>query len=861
MDFREQVEEEIKDFSREQIVAFAWRCGVRALPFLGYQGHFDFWKEKDRQKYLYAVLNALDHAAYAAAYAAYAAADAADAAAYAYGAAYAAAAAAAAAYAADAAAAAAAAADDDAADAAYAAARAANIDGKIDIETEVVNDIRAVKGGGAPVLSMKSYGSIWDAFIRALEEEGCGYWADWYTRLFENDFQFDIEEVERRIGLPKEFTDQGAAVVGRYMEQFLKEGGGERLNEARILILGDKGAGKTCVARKLVDPKAKMTTPEESTPGVDTSLWTLSKENMNVRIWDFAGHTVTHAVHQFFLSERCLYLLVYNGRTEETGRLEYWLDHMKTYGGASEAMILVNVRDPHYNEIPINRLKEQYAIKEVYYVNVESDIKELDRFREDVADYIVTNPSWENQQIPKSYYHVKEDLEARFAKKAKGKTEEHISREVFDTIAKKHNIDKPERLLEDLHALGISLWYKGMEKYNTLILNPEWISDGVYQIVNWVHRKKTHEIALTDFPKVFEKEEQRYPKSQYEFLFDLILNYELAYKTAGKKRLIIPHLLNKDQPKELPVFEIGDSLMLKYKADRDLLPHTISRFIVRHHEQIKKQGKQFLVWRYGVILEDGKGNLALVREWDRTIDVSVKGPTKTEYISELRATLNEIFEDYKSAKPELQYNVTRFGDESYIKAYSRLPEHLGKPQENWLPERTILSHLKRGRDYYDADLDRDIPVKNISIEYNIEGDYISAQDIQAFSKGDHTQQFINNFDFKDCNVSLQGNLNELAGQLKKQGGKEEAEDLFEAAKILDNFNEEQEPKEVKKSGLLNGLKRIIEDLGDEESTLYKRVDGVRKSVRIAQDIAAKYNEIAQWVGWPQVPKPFLKKKE
>lgn len=85
-----------------------------------------------------------------------------------------------------------------------------------------------------------------------------------------------------------------------------------------------------------------MTEENESTAGVDTLLWEIEKQNVNVHIWDFAGHTVTHAVHQFFLSEHCLYIIVYDGRTEGRNRLEYWLNHMTNYGEDSEAIILVN---------------------------------------------------------------------------------------------------------------------------------------------------------------------------------------------------------------------------------------------------------------------------------------------------------------------------------------------------------------------------------------------------------------------------------------------------------------------------------------------------------------------------------------
>ncbi len=79
---------------------------------------------------------------------------------------------------------------------------------------------------------------------------------------------------------------------------------------------------------------------------------------------------MTHTVHQFFLSERCLYLIVYDGRTEERNRMEYWLNQMKNYGGDSKAMILINKRDQHSVDLPVNRLKEQYPIAGIYTFSI-----------------------------------------------------------------------------------------------------------------------------------------------------------------------------------------------------------------------------------------------------------------------------------------------------------------------------------------------------------------------------------------------------------------------------------------------------------------------------------------------------------
>ncbi|NOQ28062.1 MAG: hypothetical protein GQ564_22090 [Bacteroidales bacterium] len=840
--FREKVEQELKNLDREQVVQFAWRCAMRALPYLGMDGNFNFWNNKDKQKHIYAILNAMDFVAAAftasvsddnataasdvvdnatataasdvvdnasASFASYASAYASIAfstsnnVAYIY--------------------------------AAYAAEGAASAD-QLNLKPVILQDIKSIYVGGRQIISAAIYGQIWDNFQKALKDEGCTYWAKLYQEIFDNNFEMDREALGRRMNVPEEIRKQGAAAVGNYLEELEK--GATRLNEARIIILGDKGAGKTCIARRLVDPNAKMTTDDESTAGVDTSLWKPKKENINVRIWDFAGHTVTHAVHQFFLSERCLYLLIYDGRTEERNRLEYWLNHMKNYGGNSKAIILVNERDRHSVDIKINNLKEKYPIEAVYRFSIKDNKTKLESFRKDVVEYIKSNPSWEKQEIPTSYYQVKEDLEKLFING--NKNNEHIKKDKFDRIAKKYNVENIDKLLEGLHSLGVSLWYKDMDKFDTLILNPEWISHGVYKIINWINEEKRHDISLKDFIKVYDKDAKRYPKDKHEFLFNLMKHYELAFETDKKKCLIIPHLLNEDRPVDLPDFPVGDSLMLRYAAEQALPSNTISRFIVRHNEEIKKENKKYIVWRYGVVLEDGKGSEALVREDDRTISVSVKGKDKTNYISTLRETLNDIFNTYISEKPELQYKIVRFGE---------IPD----TNELWLPDRKIKNLYGKDKPYYDDETDQDISMGGVVTTYNINAPNttIVGHDIDNSTH--------NTFNFKDCNIGLQGNLNELAQKLTESGNSEDANELENTAKAFKAIKDCENKEEIKETGIGNRLKRMVEELGDEGSKLHKTVKGIKHGIGIAQDIAKTYNDIAQWAGLPQVPKPFLKK--
>lgn len=102
-------------------------------------------------------------------------------------------------------------------------------------------------------------------------DNDCEYWANLYEKIYQRGFEVDIEALKQRLNVPDSIKDQGSAAVGHYLTKLEKQGI-EQLNESRVLILGDKGVGKTCLARKLKDPTAPMTKPEQSTPGVDTSI-------------------------------------------------------------------------------------------------------------------------------------------------------------------------------------------------------------------------------------------------------------------------------------------------------------------------------------------------------------------------------------------------------------------------------------------------------------------------------------------------------------------------------------------------------------------------------------------------------------
>jgi len=725
MEFEYQIKQGLESLNNKQLCRFAWLCGVRALPFLSVSRNFAYWRIAKRQKYLYGIFSALDVSAsiaflddFAAKSAHVAkAADAVDfAAKNAAYAAYAAANAAKTAKATDA--------IDFAAKAAYAAARAAyaakvGYINRFDYKSLLLNDIEAIKKKKLDECNhdINIYGELWDRFQESLKAIDCVYWAQFYANLFSNGFTIDKQQLEYHLGVPDEIKAEGAAAVGRYLERL----GGkiERLNEARIIILGEKGAGKTSLARRLLNVDAEMPKEYESTEGVETSLWRFKGKDgadVNAHVWDFAGHSITHAVHSCFMSVRCLYIYVYNGRIERDNDPAYWLEQIRIHGGDSPVLFLINEKDDHRADIAEKTLKDEYtSIVGYYRVDIGSEDKaKLKEFRQIIMDTVSNNPSWNNQVVSMEAYKIKNELRKRFDKT----NSPNITRDEFDEIAQNCGAfnGRIEDILNDLHTLGICLWYNKpeMEDFNMLVLNPDWITNGIYRIINESFKEHKHKLTTSKGTEILKDDKcYEYPRDMVAYLFKLMRLYELAF-FENTDNIFIPGILPIDRSDGLPAFDDPkDRLTMSFVVDKALPPSITARIIVQRSGEIFDEK---LLWRKGAVLKYQGGNtIALIIESSRSITISIKGTEKTAYIASLRETIKAIFDEYKVIKPDLLYEVLL--PEKPEK--SELPLQLEKEKPLMFSEEDLKGYIKENRSYFDAPNSRIIPLDETGRAYAI----------------------------------------------------------------------------------------------------------------------------------------------
>jgi small GTP-binding protein len=419
------------------------------------------------------------------------------------------------------------------------------------------------------------------------------------------------------------------------------------LNEIKVLLVGEGDVGKTSLLKRL---KYGTFNPEEcKTPGINIEKWHLpEKPDIRLNLWDFGGQKVMHATHQFFLTKRSLYLLVIDNRkNDQQNRIEYWLKLLQTYGGDSPVIIVGNCADEHYTQVAISFLKKKYPqivlpekdnpFSQNSVISTSCKTGEgIEALRQEIARQIDTVPHIKDLLLV-SWFEIKTKLEKM------QKDYDFISYEKYQEYCHNTDITSPQDqkvLVEFLHDLGIVLNYQDDPRLEeTNVLNPEWVTSGVYDILNnnELFVKKKGLLELTDLNRIL-KQPDRYPDNKRPFLMGLMEKFELCFPLdhANPNRYLITDLLPIDEP-DVDAYE---NAPLHFQYRYDILPSSIiSRFIVRNHEMIYKTMR----WRSGVVLAEGNSK-ALVRsdEEDNFISIKVQGSRASNLLAIIRSDFTKI---------------------------------------------------------------------------------------------------------------------------------------------------------------------------------------------------------------------------
>ena len=415
----------------------------------------------------------------------------------------------------------------------------------------------------------------------------------------------------------------------------------EALFETKLLIVGDPGAGKTSLANKLKDADYRLQPEEKSTEGIDILPWEInhtSDNKLRVKIWDFGGQQIYHSTHQFFLTERSVYVLVADTRKENTD-FYYWLKAVEVLSNGSPVIIVKNEKQNRQCDLDERRLRFEFGnLKEILAVNL-ADNRGLTDLQTKLQHQLCTLDHI-GSRVPRPWANIRAVLQ-----NLSGNTN-YITQDRYFQLCRQNGFEAERDMLiasKFLHDLGICLHFqqvKGLRK--VLILRPIWATSTIYKILDDPAIKKDFgRFTEDDLRKIWDKGDAAKMRDE---LLDLMMEFGLCYESPHcKGRYISPQLLEKES------LEYGwdetDNLILRYEytfKPKDIFP----RFVVATHELIENQCQ---VWRHGVVLTDGYARAEIIemdRYYDADITIRVTGSNKRDLLTHIARQLETISDTY-----------------------------------------------------------------------------------------------------------------------------------------------------------------------------------------------------------------------
>jgi internalin A len=454
--------------------------------------------------------------------------------------------------------------------------------------------------------------------------------------------------------VPPEVLKQGGLAVRNYYRQRL-EANTNYIYEAKLLIIGEGGAGKTSLANKLIDSSYTLklegsSNSEKSTEGIDVLRLDFEHPSGNpfyINLWDFGGQEIYHATHQFFLTKRSLYLLVADTRQDNTD-CNFWLEVVELLSDASPILIVKNEKQERPCQVNENQLRGRFSnLEKILPTNLATNRGLSDIFA--AIQHHISRLPHIGTPLPKTWVNVRKALETDLRN--------HISQNEFLALCDTHGFKRHEDKLQlsgYLHDLGVCLHFQDDAVLEEIvILKPEWGTTAVYKVLDTA-KVQENLGCFTDNDLAIIWADSQYATVRRKLL-QLMMKFKLCYEIPHRpKTYIAPQLLSPNQPEY--DWDDTNNLILRYQYE--FMPKgMLTRFIVEMHRLIDGE----LVWKEGVILKDENARAEVIEAYYKNeIRIRIAGKLKKPLLENIRHEFRKIHDSYNKPEDPSEKHRLRF---------------------------------------------------------------------------------------------------------------------------------------------------------------------------------------------------------
>ncbi|MEM6261911.1 MAG: COR domain-containing protein [Bacteroidota bacterium] len=460
--------------------------------------------------------------------------------------------------------------------------------------------------------------------------------------------------------------------------------------EAKVLLIGNGGVGKTvlanCLMGKPFDPEWK------STHAISVKRFEQEDYPYVLNLWDFGGQDIYHATHRLFMQSNTVYLALWDQETEakdysylkEKGRdrpyrnylLPYWLHYAHDLGKDSPIIVVqtkVGMQGEHRTR-PGQDIEDSF--KPIAYAHVESksqnwsqngyydlldDIKKAVRRVKPMA------------AIPANWIALRKDLQERIQA-----DEKYLPYQAYLALAGHHEVSAPLGILENwLVKTGVVFYRQGLFG-GLIILDQEWAIQAVYALMDrngaYYDLRERDEGGIftgADLQQIWAEYEvspgqfRPYTDGERELFVSFMLSCDLCFEDTPKeqrnrlpfpeRRYVAPQLLPNKKPRLVAKYwENRPALYFRY-THPFLHYGVIQRFIV----QTQALAELDDIWHNGTMIsQDGQTAVVeAIRQNEQDAPINVIQVTVTQPGLKLLAKIRKLLEDPDQRNQQLAKDI------------------------------------------------------------------------------------------------------------------------------------------------------------------------------------------------------------
>jgi len=381
----------------------------------------------------------------------------------------------------------------------------------------------------------------------------------------------ELDITKNRIkGIPKEILNQKGKAPLLYLHQL--QLGSQTTFRMKLMLVGAGNVGKTSLLKSIdrFCHKVKVRqdeAPNVATDGIDiTEIYIKNKalpsaeDRIHFSAWDFAGQEVYYATHNFFLSHRAIYLVVFNAANPDLKSVEYWVQSV-TRMKAPVCLVASHADELEEDDLTtaIRPMLQKFGKTFTSLQNVVALSNKTGAGIPELLDILVATclkEPYMPEQMPKPYIR----LEAKL--KETSVYQKHCDFDTYLLIARECGLDSVEGARAAaifMNDIGVISYFPDLDE-DFLILSPQWLTDMFATVCTLKHNFVKNGILMRS--ECFQIwQEPDYPENLHNILIAILRKFKLAE--------ILPPVGDKSR-------QLGDNSLVSESSSRIFIPALLS---------------------------------------------------------------------------------------------------------------------------------------------------------------------------------------------------------------------------------------------------------------------------------------------